>query len=191
MSTRKYVEVPEEFTGKPLEARITSITHSYKYADIFLDIFLPGDAGSVSLKKRIWTRIPNNSKTDFSKQNEAAFNLWRNILAVPDSIDRTQMVENMDELSMLDMLDYRLEVSMEPGEEGRRYLKVISYDVVPLDWEAMCREHKSMLLEKKKLEKRVTALEDELEQLRNVQKGAPKPAPVRPFGGMESVKDYI
>ena len=189
MTTKKYVEVPEEFTGKPLEARITSITHSFKYADIFLDIFLPENQGYVSYKRRLWSRIPHNSKTDFSKQNEAALHLWRNILGIPDSINNAQLIEDIDTLSMLDMMDYRLEVSMEPGEGGRRYLKVISYDVIPLDWEAMRKKYREMLME-------VRSLEQELE-LKNqlIDKLSKKPdeqeIPEDNIPKMETVADFI
>lgn len=154
MSTRKYVEVPDEFTGKPLEAKVTSITHAYKYIDIFLEISLPGDAGSVPYKKRLWSRIPNNSKTDFSKQNDASLHLWRTILGIPESVTNTQLVEKIDTLAMLDLLEYRLEVSMETSEEGRKFLKVISYDAVPIDWYNMCRKYREALMEIESLEQK-------------------------------------
>lgn len=175
MSTRKYVEVPDEFTGKPLEAKVTSITHAYKYIDIFLEISLPGDAGSVPYKKRLWSRIPNNSKTDFSKQNDASLHLWRTILGIPESVTNTQLVEKIDTLAMLDLLEYRLEVSMETSEEGRKFLKVISYDAVPIDWYNMCRKYREALMEIESLEQKADYQSRVIDDL-NRRKGKSSPA---------------
>lgn len=189
MTTKKYVEVPEEFTGKPLEARITSITQSFKFADIFLEIFLPENQGSVSYKRRLWSRIPHNSRLTSASKNEAALYLWRNILGIPDSINNAQLIEEIDTLSMLDMMDYRLEVSMEPGEGGRRYLKVISYDAIPLDWEAMRKKYREMLMEVRSLEQKLEIKNQLIESLSK--KPDEQEIPEGNIPKMETVTDFI
>ena len=197
MSNRRFVEVPEELNGKVLEARISAITHSYQYIDVFLDIFLPEDSGTVSSRKRLWSRVPKNSKADFSKQNEAAMRLWRNILGIPDSVNNSQLVEDIELLAMLDIFDYRLSVSMEPGEEGRRYLKVVSYDVAPIDGEAMRKMFRELLLKIRSLNRELDTCKSipplgSKERPRRATAGeAPAVYPWAKPWGSESVEDYV
>lgn len=169
MSNRKFVEFPQELMGKTLKARIASVGHQYKFAEIRLEIPLPEDSGTFLFTKRLWYTPPYSKETDFKKQNAAALHQWRTILEIPDGVTDREMVENISTLAMLDSVDYSLDVVMETGDySGKPYPKVLSFAVMqkgaPDDWMSFRQKYRLMLLETNSLKERIARLERQLEE---------------------------